>query len=47
MATTAEPSVWARQLPSLDMPTSGLQVGITKLWEDATRAFLKDPGKRF
>ena len=47
MATTSEPGHWASDMPSLDIPTSGIDMGITDLWENATRELVQNPDKRF
>ncbi len=47
MATVSSPTAWENNLPSLDIPTSGIAMGITNLWENATAALVQNPGKRF
>jgi hypothetical protein len=47
MATISSPTAWEKQTPSLDIPTCGLDVGITNLWESATLRLVQDTGKRF
>ena len=47
MATISDPVAWQNYIPSLDIPTSGIAVGITDLWETATTALVNDPSKRF
>ncbi len=47
MATISQPDAWENKTPSLDIPTCGLDVGITDLWENATRRLAEDPDKRF
>ena len=47
MATVSSPSAWQNSMPSLDIPASGISVGITNLWENAVTALAQDPEKRF
>ena len=47
MATVSNPTAWENSMPSLDIPTSGLAMGITDLWENATRRLVRDTSKRF
>ncbi|HIJ40090.1 MAG TPA: DUF4091 domain-containing protein, partial [Deltaproteobacteria bacterium] len=47
MATISNPTAWENSIPSLDIPTSGIALGITSLWENATTALVQNPGKRF
>ncbi len=47
MATISSPKAWENETPSLDIPTCGLAVGITDLWENATRRLVQDKSKRF
>ena len=47
MATVSSPTAWEKSLPSLDIPTSGIAMGITNLWENAATALVQNPGKRF
>lgn len=47
MATISSPEHWENSTPSLDIPTSGIDVGITDLWENATLRLVEDPTKRF
>jgi hypothetical protein len=46
MATLPLPAAMAH-VPSLDIPTSGADIGITSEWESALAALRADPGKRF
>ncbi len=47
MATISSPTAWENEMPSLDIPTSGTDVGITDLWESATTALVRNLEKRF
>jgi hypothetical protein len=47
MATISSPAAWENETPSLDIPTCGLDVGITDLWENATQRLVQDQAKRF
>ncbi len=47
MATISKPKAWENSIPSLDIPTSGIDVGIKSLWEKATTALLQNSTKRF
>ena len=47
MATISSPADWENNTPSLDIPTSGIDMGITDLWENATIRLVQDPDKRF
>jgi len=47
MATISSPAAWENETPSLNIPTCGLDVGITDLWENATQRLAQDPSKRF
>lgn len=47
MATISSPSDWENNIPSLDIPTSSIAMGMTDLWENATQNLVSDPTKRF
>jgi hypothetical protein len=47
MATVSSPSAWQNSMPSLDIPTSSIAMGITNLWESAVNDLIQDSGKRF
>ncbi len=47
LATVSNPEAWENSIPSLDIPTSGVAMGITNLWENATTALVNKPDKRF
>jgi hypothetical protein len=47
MATISSPTAWQNSIPSLDIPTSSIAVGITNLWENAVTALVNNLGKRF
>ena len=47
MATISSPGAWENETPSLDIPTCGLDVGITNLWENATQRLVQNSSKRF
>jgi len=46
MATIDLPTAAAETL-SLDIPTSGMQVGVTEAWQNAADSYTADPEKRF
>jgi len=46
MATIDLPTA-ATETPSLDVPTSGSQFGITDVWQNAVDAYAADPSRRF
>ncbi|MCP4576668.1 MAG: DUF4091 domain-containing protein [Deltaproteobacteria bacterium] len=47
MATVSSPSAWQNSMPSLDIPTSSIAMGITTLWQNAVTSLVQDPAKRF
>jgi hypothetical protein len=47
MATISSPTAWENSIPSLDIPTSGIAMGIRDLWENATSALVRNSSKRF